>query len=80
MQRIRITSRRRENCIKGWIGSNARFGPVSDIKVCKSTGRYGIEVQVPSSFKDQTTSWSRIVNGVEKYVSESMPIQEEESA
>ena len=27
----------KENCAKGWIESDARFGPVSDIKVCITT-------------------------------------------
>ena len=40
----------KENCAKGWIGSDARFGPVSDIKVCKTHGRYSVEVKVPSLF------------------------------
>ena len=31
-------------------------------------------------FQDQTTSWIKTVNGVEKYVREAMPIQEEERA
>ena len=69
-----------ENCAKGWIESDARFGPVSDIKVCKTHGRYSVEVKVSSLFEDQTTSWTMIVNGVEKYVREAMPIQEEERA
>ena len=66
--------------IKGWIQSNVRFGPVSDIKVCNHYGRYSIEVQVQSLFQDQTISWIRIVNGIDKYVREAMPIQEEERA
>ena len=49
-------------------------------KVCKSHGRYSVEVKVPSLFKDQTKSWIKIVNRVEKYVREAMPIQEEERA
>ena len=57
-----------------------RFGPVSDIKVCNKYGRYSIEVQVQSLFKDQTESWIRIVNSVDKFVREAMPIQEEEKA
>ena len=69
-----------KNCINGWIGSNARFGPVLDIQVCKAIGSYSGEVQVPSLFKDQTSSWIFIVNGVEKYVREAMPIQEEDRA
>ena len=70
----------KENCAEGWIESDARFGPVSDIKVCKTHERYRVEVKVPSLFEDQTTSWIRIVNAVEKYVREAMPIQEEERA
>ena len=55
-----------ENCAKGWIGCNARFGPVLDMKICNTIGRYSVEVKVPSLFEDQTTSWIRIVSGVEK--------------
>ena len=66
--------------IRGWIPSNVRLGQVSDIKVCKTLGRYSVEAQVPSLFEDQTTSWIRIVNGIDKYVREAMPIQEEERA
>ena len=62
--------------IKGWIQSNVRFGPVSDIKVCNTYGRYSIEVQVQSLFKDQTESWIRVVNGIDRFVREAMPIQE----
>ena len=75
-----LTRDEEENCAEGWIESDARFGPVSDIKVCKTHGRYSVEVKVPSLFEDQTTSWIKIVNGVEKYVREAMPIQEEEGA
>ena len=66
--------------IKGWIQSNVRFGPVSDITVCNHYGRYSVEVQVQSLFQDQTVSWIRIVNGFDKFVREDMPIQEEEKA
>ena len=66
--------------IRGWIPSNVRLGPVSDIKVCKTLGRYSVEAQVASLFEHRTTSWIRIVSGVEKYVREAMPIQEEERA
>ena len=70
----------KENCAKGWIESDAPFGPVSDTKVSKTHGRYSVEVKVPSLFEDQTISWVRIVNAVEKYVREAMPIKEEEKA
>ena len=66
--------------IKVWIQRNVRFGPVSDVKVCNHNGRYSIEVQVQSLFQDQTVSWIRIVNGIDKLVREAMPTQEEENA
>ena len=49
-----------------------------DIKVCRCDERYNIEVQVPSLFQDRTASWVRIVIGVDKYVTESMLIKEED--
>ena len=49
-------------------------------KVCKKDGRYSIEVQVQSVFRDQTVSWIKIVNGIDKFLREVMPIQEEEKA
>ena len=66
--------------IKRWIQSNVRFGRVSVIKVCNHYGRYSIEVQVQSLLQDQTVSWIRIVNGIDKFVREAMPIQVEEKA
>ena len=58
--------------IRGWILKNTRIGPVLNIKVCYHDDRYCIEVQIPSLFQDSTVSWVRIVNGVDKYVTESM--------
>ena len=49
-------------------------------KFARHTEDTALKLKVPSLFEDQTTSWIRIVNGVEKYVSEAMPIQEEERA
>ena len=66
--------------IKSWIQSNARFGPVSDTKVCNGHGRCSIEVQDQSLLQDKNVSWIRIVIGIDKFVKESMPIQEEEKA
>ena len=51
-----------------------------EVKVCKTIGGYSAEVRVPSLFEDQTTSWFKIVSGVEKYVTEAMPKQEGEEA
>ena len=77
----RYLEMKRKFCAKRWIEIDARFGLVSDIKVCKTHGRYSVEVEVPSLFEDQTTSSGiKTVNGVEKYVREAMPFQEEERA
>ena len=59
---------------------NVRFGPVLEKNVCNHYGRYSIEVQVQSLFQYQTVSWIRIVNGIDKFVREAMPLQEEEKA
>ena len=64
--------------VRGWIRQNTRTGPVLNIKVCYRDERCSIEVQVPSLFQDNTVSWVRIVNGVDEYVTESMPTAKEE--
>ena len=66
--------------MRGWILKNTRIGPVLNIKVwvCYHDDRYNIEVQKPSLFQDNTVSWVRIVNGVDKYVTESMLTKKEE--
>ena len=79
-QSTRCLEIKKEPRIKRWIQSNVRFGLVSDTKVCHHNGRYSIEVQFQSLFQDQTVSWIRIVNGVDKFVREAMPIQEEEKS
>ena len=60
-------------CVRGWIPSKTRIGPVLNIKVCFRDEKYSIEVQVPSLFQVNTVSWVRIVNGVDRYVTESIP-------
>ena len=49
-----------------------------DIKVCCYEDGCSIEVLVQSLFQDSTASWVRSVNGVDKYVTESMLTKEEE--
>ena len=63
---------------RGWILKNTRISPVLNIIVCYHDDRYSIEVQIPSLFQDRTVSWVRIVNGVDKYVTESMLTTKEE--
>ena len=55
---------------RGWIRSNTKIGPVLDVKIHPHEGRYCIDVMIESLFRDQTSSWVRIVNGINKYVTE----------
>ena len=64
--------------VRGCIRKDKRIGPVLNIKVCYRNELYRIEVPVPSLFQDVTASWVRIVNGVDRYVTESMPTAKEE--
>ena len=66
--------------VKGWIRNNEGFGPFLDVKVCNHDQQHSVEVQVRSWFEDQAVSWVRSVNGVDKFVREAMPTQEEEIA
>ena len=43
------------------------------------TKNYSIEVQVPCLFQDNTVSWVRVVNGFDRYVTDSMPTAKEEN-
>ena len=49
---------------RGWILKNTGIDPVLNIKACRHEDRFSIEVQIPSS-------WVGVVNGVDKYVTES---------
>ena len=40
------------------------------MKVCYHQGSYGVEIKIQSLFRDRTVSWVRIVNGINKYVTE----------
>ena len=47
-----------------------KIGPVLDVKVCYHQGRNGVEIMIESLFRNRTVSWVRIVNGINKYVTE----------
>ena len=54
-----------------WIRGNTKIGPVLDEKVCYHQGCCGVEIKIESLFRDRrTVSWVRIVNGINKYVTE----------
>ena len=56
--------------VRGWILGNTKIGPVLDVKVYIHQKRFGIEIMVESLFRDRTVSWVRIVNGINKCVTE----------
>ena len=58
--------------IRGWIRSKTRISSVLNMKICYRHEQYSVEVQVPYLFQDNTVSSVRIVNGLERYVKESM--------
>ena len=68
----------KETRVRGWVRSKTRIGPVLNIKVCCRDEQHSVEVQVPSLFQDNTVLWVRIVNGVDRYVTESIPTSKEE--
>ena len=47
-----------------------KIGLVSDGKVYFHQGRYCVDIMIESLFRDRTVSWVRIVNGINKYVTE----------
>ena len=56
--------------VRGWIRGNTKIGPVLDVKVCCHQGRCGVEITIEGLFQDREVSWVRIVNGINKYVTE----------
>ena len=56
--------------VRGWIRGNTKIGPVLGVNVCYHQGRYGVEIMIESIFCDRAVSWVRIVNGINKYVTE----------
>ena len=65
-----------------WIRGNTKIGPVLDVKVYFHQGRYRIDIMIESLFRDKTVSWVRVVNGTNKYVtetSEEIPVESIES-
>ena len=56
--------------VRGWIRGNTKIGKVLDVKVCDHQGRYSVEIMIEPLFRDRTVSWVRIVNGINKYVTE----------
>ena len=43
---------------------------VLDVKVCYHRRDFGVEIMIESLFRDRTVSWVHIVNGINKYITE----------
>ena len=56
--------------VRGWIRGNTKIGPVLDVEVCDHQGCYSVEIMIESLIRDKTVSWDRILNGINKYVTE----------
>ena len=56
--------------VRGWIRANTKIGPVLDVKVCYHQGRYAVEIMIESLLRDRRVFWVRIVNGSNKYATE----------
>ena len=53
---------------KGWIRGNTKIGPVLEVTTCCLQGKYGVEITIVSLSRDNTHSWVRISNGLNKLV------------
>ena len=47
-----------------------KIGPVLNVAVSYHQGRHGVEIMINCLFGDGTRSWVRIVNRINKYVTE----------
>ena len=70
MSRVHVARSKEASRVRGWILGNTKIGPVLDVKVCFHQERYGMEVMIESLFRNRTVSWVRIVNGINKYITE----------
>ena len=55
---------------RGWIGGNTKIGPVLDVKLHFHQGRYRVDIMIESLFRDRTVSGVRVVDVINKYVTE----------
>ena len=53
---------------KGWIRVNTQIGPVLEVTTCCLQGKYGVEIRIMSTNKDNSHSWVRISHGLNKLV------------
>ena len=54
--------------IKGWIRGNTKIGPVLEVTTSYLQCKYGAEIRIMFTNKDNTHSWVRISHGSNKFV------------
>ena len=55
---------------KGWIRGNTKIGPVLEVTTSFLEGKFGVEIRLESSNKDNSHSWVRISHGLNKLVTD----------
>ena len=55
---------------KGWIRGNTKIGPVPEVTTSDLQGKYGVEIRIESTNKDNSHSWVRISLGLNKLVTD----------
>ena len=53
---------------KGWIQGNTKIGPVSEVATSYLHGKYGVEIRIWSSNRDNTHSWVRTSHQSSRFV------------
>ena len=55
---------------KGWIHGNTKIGPVLEVTTSYLQGKYGVEIRIESTNKDNSHWWVRISHGLNKLVTD----------
>ena len=55
---------------KGWIRGNTKIGPVLEVTTSCLQGKYGVEIGIESVNKDNSHSWVRISQGMNKLITD----------
>ena len=55
---------------KGWIRGNTKIGPVLEVATSCLHGKFGVEIGIVSLNKDNSHSWVRISQGLNKLVTD----------
>ena len=54
----------------GWIQGNTKIGPVLEVTTSYLQGKHGVEIRIESVNKDNSHSWVRISDGLNKLVTD----------